>query len=96
MPQLVGIAPFRPFCDARHRTGRRALLGYRLVNPAKEAAMAQSRKTKKSGKGAVELAETDLEQASAGSYFKGVDGLSVEQEVIEFQDGDDLILRKKK
>ena len=27
-------------------------------------------------------------------YFKGVDGLSAELEVIEFQDGDDLFLRK--
>ena len=58
--------------------------------------MATSSKSKKPKKGAVELSETDLDQASAGSYFKGVDGLSVEQEVIEYQDGNDLLLRKKK
>jgi phage tail-like protein len=28
-------------------------------------------------------------------YFKGVDGLSAEIEVIEYQDGDDLFLRKR-
>ncbi|MBQ9396320.1 MAG: phage tail protein [Proteobacteria bacterium] len=31
----------------------------------------------------------------AAGYFKGVDGLSAELEVIEFQDGDDLTLRKR-
>jgi phage tail-like protein len=28
-------------------------------------------------------------------YFKGVDGINAELEVIEFQDGDDLLLRKR-
>lgn len=36
----------------------------------------------------------DIEGVNAG-YFKGVDGLSAEIEVIEFQDGDDYYLRKR-
>lgn len=35
-----------------------------------------------------------IEGINAG-YFKNVDGLSMELEVIEFQDGDDLQLRKR-
>jgi len=35
-----------------------------------------------------------IEGVTAGN-FTGVDGLSFEQEVIEYQDGDDLILRKR-
>jgi phage tail-like protein len=31
----------------------------------------------------------------AAGYFKNVEGLSMELEVIEFQDGDDLLLRKR-
>jgi phage tail-like protein len=34
-------------------------------------------------------------QGVAAGYFKGVDGISAEIEVIEFQDGDDLTLRKR-
>ena len=36
----------------------------------------------------------DIEGVNAG-YFKGVDGLQAEIEVIEFQDGDDYFLRKR-
>lgn len=36
----------------------------------------------------------EIEGINAG-YFKNVDGLSAEIEVIEFQDGDDLVLRKR-
>jgi phage tail-like protein len=36
----------------------------------------------------------EISGVNAG-YFKGVDGLSSEIEVIEFQDGDDLFLRKR-
>ncbi len=36
----------------------------------------------------------EISGVSAG-YFKGVDGLSAEMEVVEFQDGDDLFLRKR-
>ena len=36
----------------------------------------------------------EIQGVSAG-YFKGVDGLNAEIEVIEFQDGDDLVLRKR-
>ena len=36
----------------------------------------------------------EISGVSAG-YFKGVDGLKAELEVIEFQDGDDLFLRKR-
>jgi phage tail-like protein len=36
----------------------------------------------------------EIDGVEAG-HFSGVDGLSFEQEVIEFQDGDDLILRKR-
>ena len=36
----------------------------------------------------------EIEGIQAG-YFKGVDGLSTEMEVIEYQDGDDLTLRKR-
>lgn len=36
----------------------------------------------------------EISGVSAG-YFKGVDGLSAEIEVIEYQDGDDIILRKR-
>ena len=36
----------------------------------------------------------EISGVSAG-YFKGVDGLNAEIEVIEFQDGDDLFLRKR-
>lgn len=36
----------------------------------------------------------EIEGINAG-YFKNVDGLSAEIEVIEYQDGDDLILRKR-
>lgn len=31
----------------------------------------------------------------AAGYFTSVDGLNFEQEVIEFQDGDDMLLRKR-
>ncbi|OIP28986.1 MAG: hypothetical protein AUK47_28580 [Deltaproteobacteria bacterium CG2_30_63_29] len=34
-------------------------------------------------------------QGVAAGYFKGVDGINCEIEVIEFQDGDDLTLRKR-
>ena len=36
----------------------------------------------------------EIDGVDAG-FFKGVDGLSAEIEVIEFQDGDDLFLRKR-
>jgi len=36
----------------------------------------------------------EIEGVQAG-YFKGVDGLQTEIEVIEFQDGDDYFLRKR-
>ena len=36
----------------------------------------------------------EIQGVSAG-YFKGVDGINCEIEVIEFQDGDDLTLRKR-
>jgi len=36
----------------------------------------------------------EISGVSAG-YFKGVDGINSEIEVIEFQDGDDLFLRKR-
>jgi phage tail-like protein len=36
----------------------------------------------------------EISGISAG-FFKGVDGLNAEIEVIEFQDGDDLFLRKR-
>lgn len=36
----------------------------------------------------------EIEGINAG-YFKAVDGISAEVEVIEFQDGDDIILRKR-
>jgi len=36
----------------------------------------------------------EISGVSAG-YFKGIDGLNSEMEVIEFQDGDDLTLRKR-
>ena len=59
-------------------------------------------KTKRSKAGAVELSEQQLDAAPAAGVpgatkgtFKGVDGLSTEIEVIEFQDGDDLFLRKR-
>ena len=38
--------------------------------------------------------KVDIGGVTAG-YFKGVDGINAELEVIEFQDGDDLILRKR-
>lgn len=38
--------------------------------------------------------KVEIEGVAAG-YFKGVDGLSTELEVVEFQDGDDLFLRKR-
>jgi phage tail-like protein len=38
--------------------------------------------------------EVEISGCPAG-YFKGVDGLNAEIEVIEFQDGDDLFLRKR-
>ena len=36
----------------------------------------------------------EIQGVQAG-YFKGVDGINAEIEVIEFQDGDDLTLRKR-
>lgn len=36
----------------------------------------------------------EIEGVAAG-FFKGVDGLNTEIEVIEYQDGDDLLLRKR-
>ena len=36
----------------------------------------------------------EISGVNAG-YFKGVDGINLEMEVIEFQDGDDLFLRKR-
>ena len=36
----------------------------------------------------------EISGVSAG-YFKGIDGLNAEMEVVEFQDGDDLTLRKR-
>ena len=38
--------------------------------------------------------KVDINGVTAG-YFKGVDGINAELEVIEFQDGDDLTLRKR-
>jgi phage tail-like protein len=38
--------------------------------------------------------KVDIGGVTAG-YFKGVDGINAELEVIEFQDGDDLTLRKR-
>ena len=38
--------------------------------------------------------KVDINGVTVG-YFKGVDGINCELEVIEFQDGDDLTLRKR-